>query len=59
MKTTKTNLGKTKEEIIYELLLSLNAGDSYYVKGTEDRVWLAKSQYERLVNEGVIKELGD
>lgn len=58
MKTTKTNLGKTKEEIIYELLLSLNTGDSYYVKGTEDRVWLAKSQYDRLVDEGVIKELG-
>ena len=59
MKTTKTNIGKTKEEIIYEILLSLNTGDSYYVKGTEDRIWLAKCQYERLVNEGVIKELGD
>lgn len=59
MKATDTNLGKTKEEIIYEILLSLNAGDSYYVKGTEDRIWLAKYQYERLVNERVIKELGD
>ena len=59
MKTTKTNIGKTKEEIIYEILLSLNTGDSYYVKGTEDRVRLAKYQYERLVNEGVIEELGD
>ena len=59
MNTTNTNIGKTKEEIIYELLLSLNTGDSYYVKGTEDRIWLAKHQYERLVNEGVIKELGD
>lgn len=38
MKTTNTNIGKTKEEIIYELLLSLNTGDSYYVKGTEDRI---------------------
>ena len=59
MKTTKTNIGKTKEEIIYEILLSLNTGDSYYVKGTENRVWLAKYQYERLVNERVIEELGD
>ena len=59
MKTTKINIGKTKEEIIYEILLSLNTGDSYYVKGTEDRVWLAKYQYERLVNERVIEELGD
>ena len=59
MKTTNTNLGKTKEEIIYELLLSLNTGNSYYIKGTDDRIWLAKYQYERLVDEGVIEELGD
>lgn len=59
MKTTKTNLGKTKEEIIYELLLSLNAGDNYYVRSTDDRIQLAKHQYERLVDEGVIEELGD
>ena len=59
MKKTKTNLGKTKEEIIYEILLSLNAGDNYYVRSTDDRIQLAKHQYERLVDEGVIKELGD
>ena len=59
MKTTKTNLGKTKEEIIYELLLSLNAGDNYYVRSTDDRIQLVKHQYERLVDEGVIEELGD
>lgn len=59
MKTTKTNLGKTKEEIIYELLLSLNAGDNYYVRSTDDRIQLAKHQYERLVDEGVIEKLGD
>lgn len=59
MKTTNTNLGKTKEEIIYELLLSLNAGDNYYVRSTDDRIQLAKHQYERLVDEGVIEELGD
>lgn len=59
MKTTKTNLGKTKEEIIYELLLSLNAGDNYYVRSTDDRIQFAKHQYERLVDEGVIEELGD
>lgn len=59
MKTIKTNLGKTKDEIIYELLLSLNAGDNYYVRSTDDRIQLAKRQYARLVDEGVIEELGD
>ena len=57
MKITKTNIGKTKEKIIYEILLSLNAGDSYYVQGEQDRIWLAKYQYERLVKEGIIQEI--
>lgn len=48
-----TNLKKTKEEIIYEILLSLNKGGRGYV---EDRVEDAIEQYEELVEEGIIKE---
>lgn len=49
-----TNLNKTKEEIIYELVLSLNKGDSYYV---DCRVDVALSQYNKLVEKGIIKEV--
>ncbi len=49
-----TNLNKTKEEIIFELLLSLNKGDCRYA---EDRVGIALSQYEDLVEEDIIKEI--
>lgn len=43
----------TKEEIILKLVLSLNAGDSYYVN---QRVDVAIEQYEKLVKKGVIKD---
>lgn len=48
-----TNLHKEKEEIIYELLLSLNNGNTCYVN---DRVKLAISQYDELVENSVITE---
>lgn len=53
-----TNLNKTKEEIIYELLLSLNQGDSYYVLGDNcsPRVDVAIAQYEYLVKKGIVTE---
>lgn len=54
-----TNIGKTKEEIIFELVLSLNKGDSGYLwsgdKATP-RVNAALAQYEALVEKGVIRE---
>lgn len=43
----------TKEEIILKLVLSLNAGDSYYVN---QRVDIAIEQYNSLVDKGIIKE---
>ena len=43
----------TKEEIILQLVLSLNRGNS---GGAYDRVSFAIAQYERLVAAGVIKE---
>lgn len=46
-----TNLGKTKEEIIYELVLSLNKGNYGW-----DRVETAISQYNKLVQLGIIEE---
>lgn len=48
-----TNLNKTREEIIYELLLSLNKGDSYYVM---QRVDFAIEQYNALVKNGIVTE---
>jgi len=51
---TETNLGKTKEEIIYELVLSLNKGDSYYI---DERVNVAMEQYDKLVKKGIVKEV--
>lgn len=47
-----TNLGKTKEEIIYELLLSLNRGNSGCAS---DRVHEAINQYQKLVRAEIIK----
>lgn len=43
----------TKEEIILQLVLSLNRGDSGNVY---DRVFYAERQYERMVQYGIIKE---
>lgn len=49
----KTNLGKTKEEIIFEILLSMNKGNvSYY----GSRVCEAINQYHELVESGIIVE---
>ena len=48
-----TNLNKTREEIIYELVLSFNKGDSCV---PEDRVRLAVAQYTDLVYEKIITE---
>lgn len=48
-----TNLNKEKEEIIYELLLSLNNGNTYYAT---ERVGLAIEQYDELVKQGIITE---
>lgn len=48
-----TNLGKTKAEIIVELVLSLNKGDSYYI---DERVNVALEQYNKLVKKGIIEE---
>ncbi len=58
--TILTNINnKSKEEIIYELVLSLNIGNSSYItydgKATP-RIDLAIAQYEALVEKGVIKE---
>ena len=43
----------TKAEIILQLVLSLNRGNS---GGAYDRVTYAIAQYERLVEQGIIKE---
>lgn len=50
----RTNLGKTKEEIILELLISINQrnGD-YHVSRVEEAI----SQYQQLVDEFIIVEL--
>lgn len=48
-----TNLNKEKEEIIYELLLSLNNGDSCYAS---ERVEIAMAQYDTLVKNNIITE---
>ena len=51
-----TNVGKTKAEIILELVISLNRGDT---GGNYDRVGFAVRQYEQLVDRGIIKEEPD
>lgn len=43
----------TKEEIILQLVLSLNRGDS---GGALDRVRYATIQYEQMVERGIIKK---
>ena len=49
-----TNLNKTREEIIYELVLSLNKGDSYYAV---QRIDFAIEQYNALVKNKIVTEL--
>lgn len=54
-----TNLNKTKEEIIFELVLSLNRGDSGYIwngNKADERINTAIAQYESLVEKGIVKE---
>lgn len=50
-----TNLNKTKEAIIFEILLSLNKGDVGF-RDPEMRVQLAKEQYSELVKQGIVVE---
>ena len=52
-----TNIVKTKAEIILYLVMSLNAGDSSYVKPASHRVDVAIEQYNELVRRGIIKEV--
>lgn len=54
-----TSLFKNRAQIIYELLLSINIGNSDYLRSDGEatpRVDLAIAQYEALVKRGVIKE---
>ena len=51
-----TNIGKTKAEIILDLIMSLNAGDSSYVAPASHRIDLAIEQYNQLVKAGIIEE---
>lgn len=54
-----TNLNKTREEIIYELVLSLNKGDSYHATlnyEASPRINLAIEQYNFLVDRGIVIE---
>jgi len=44
---------KTREDIIYEILISLNQGNSGDIN---NRIQYAIEQYEELVSEGIIKE---
>lgn len=56
-----TNINKTRSEIIYELVLSLNKGDSYYAlngNNGDPRIKLAIAQYDALVRCGVLEERG-
>ena len=54
-----TNLNKTREEIIYELVLSLNQGDSYYATcdgKAYPRIDFAIEQYKYLADRGIVVE---
>lgn len=48
-----TNLNKTKEQIIYELLISMNNGDNACY---DDRLQYAMKQYEQLVKNKIVVE---
>lgn len=51
-----TNLGITKEEMIYQFIISLNKGgyaDKTYAEGIVEE---AIGEYDALVNNGVVKE---
>ena len=51
-----TNTGKTKAEVILELVMSLNRGSCGYIA---DRPGYAIEQYRRLVEAGIIEEEED
>jgi hypothetical protein len=51
-----TNTGKTRAEVILDLVLSMNRGNSGYIN---DRVVEAIAQYQQLVNAGIIEEEED
>lgn len=60
VKNTPTNLGKTREEIIYELLLSINQGNVGYLTnddGYMPKINVAIGQYDALVKKGIIREI--
>lgn len=48
-----TNLNKSKEQIIYELLISMNNGDNACY---DDRLQYAMKQYEQLVKNKIVVE---
>ena len=48
-----TNTGKTKAEIILDLVISLNKGNSGYI---DERARYATEQYNKLVATGIIEE---
>lgn len=52
----KTNLGMTKEEIIYDLVKSLNSDVASGYCSTEEVIKKARKQYAQLVDIGVIVE---
>lgn len=54
MNNINTNLDKTKGEIIFELVKSLNNGNSGYI---DRRVGYATQQYNELVDAGIITEI--
>ena len=49
-----TNTGKTKADVILELVMSLNKGNSGYV---DERARYAREQYDALVKNGIIEEV--
>lgn len=48
-----TNLGKTNCEIVFELIKSLNCGNS---ADYESRIGIATRQYRAMVAAGIVKE---
>ena len=53
---TTTNLGITKEEMIYQFVISLNKGGYADNAYGSDVVEMAIDEYDALVRDGVIKE---
>lgn len=53
MEEKQTSLGKTNKQIIYELILSLNQGNTSYA---DYRVNTAIAQYKQLITNKIIIE---